>query len=168
MQTLPRAAVAAILLFALTPAGVLAHARLVASVPAEGEVITALPSEFALTFSEPLTDGSSVMIVDGPGATVATSTVAVADHSSMRGPLAVLSNGTYEIRWTAVTDDGDIERGHFTFIVAIEGATPGPTPAGAGGGSGGGPELPEGILFVGALVLIGSGIAWRLRRRMSS
>ncbi len=128
VQSTTRAALAAMLLILLLPAAAAAHASLVGSTPAADEVVTTLPPVISVTFDEALNDLSSLEIVDGTGATVATGAVDAADPMSLRAVTPDLANGEYEVRWTAATDDGHVERGTFSFSVAIPTAPPA-TPA---------------------------------------
>jgi len=119
-----RAALAALLLVLLMPAAVAGHATLVGSTPAVDEVVTTLPPAIIVTFDEALNDLSSLEVVDATGATVATGAVDAADPLSLIAVTPDLANGDFEVRWTAATDDGHVERGTFGFSVAIP-----PTPA---------------------------------------
>ncbi|HEX5589104.1 MAG TPA: copper resistance CopC family protein [Candidatus Limnocylindrales bacterium] len=183
-----RAAIAALLLLLLTPAAVLADAELIASTPASGESLTAVPAEAILTFDEPLNDNSSFDIRDPSGATVATGALDAADPTVVRGPLPDLLPGTYQVQWVADSADGHLARGTFTFSVAAPtlppatatpvgsdapsaaasptaeptlAPSPSPGPNGSGDGSAGDALLP--IAIVG--LLIGGGLAVMLRRR---
>lgn len=119
-------AVAAALLLAISaPAAVSAHATLVSSTPADGEVLSAAPAEAVLTFDDPLTGASSFVILDGSGGTVATGAPDSSAPTELRGPLPDLATGTYQVRWTAATDDGHVERGVFRFTIAT--LTPAPS-----------------------------------------
>lgn len=187
-----RAALAALLLVLLMPAAVAAHASLVGSTPAADEVVTTLPPVISVTFDEALNDLSSLEIIDASGATVATGSVDAADPLSLSAVTPDLANGEYEVRWTAATDDGHVERGTFRFSVAIPTPTPPPAtlepsavatdsptaaptveptpaptateaPAGAeDNGSAGGDVL---VPIVAALALVVIGLGWFLRRR---
>ncbi|HEX5148773.1 MAG TPA: copper resistance protein CopC [Candidatus Limnocylindrales bacterium] len=128
----PRHVLAGVALAALVafwvPAIVAAHAELETSTPADGATV---PSPFAgpivMTFSSALADGSKAELfgsfgkliasatVDGPGATM---TIALTE------PLAP---ATYEVKWVTVADDGDLERGTFSFTVAQASTTPSPS-----------------------------------------
>lgn len=107
---------------------VLAHAELVDSSPADGASVPA-PSEVVATFSEALVgERSSMEVRDAGGATLARGGLDPADPKgrTMRVELPPLEPGTYTVRWTAVADDGHVERGTFSFRVV---ATPSPSPA---------------------------------------
>jgi methionine-rich copper-binding protein CopC len=115
---LPGAALAGLLLLLLRPGIVAAHAALVTSTPAVGEVSPTVPPEAVLTFSEALQPGSTFDLLDDTGATVATGAPDPANDTVMRVALPPLKPGVYEVRWTSVAADGDIERDTFSFTVA--------------------------------------------------
>ncbi len=73
------ALLASLLLLLALPGTASAHADLVTASPADGEVLTTVPAEIVLTFSEGLTDASSYSVLDAAGATVATGTPDPAD-----------------------------------------------------------------------------------------
>jgi hypothetical protein len=107
----------------------LADAHLESSTPADGATITELPAEVLMIFSERLTADSSAALRDGAGATVATATVSADDNHDMT--IAVppdLAPGAYEVRWTALSVDGHVTRGDFSFGYEPP-ATPEPTVA---------------------------------------
>ena len=107
-------ALLAALLLALAGAwAALAHAELVASDPADGEVLDASPTTIRLAFSENLDPAKSSFRLLGPdGAAIGTGDATAAKAMSLQPP--PLSDGTYTIKWTSASaDDGDIERGQF-------------------------------------------------------
>jgi methionine-rich copper-binding protein CopC len=111
--------IAGLLLACAVPGGVAAHAALVTSTPVAGDIVTAVPPEAVLTFSEALQAGSTFAVLDDTGATIATGAPDPADASVMRGALPALRPGVYEVRWTSVAADGDVERDTFWFTVAV-------------------------------------------------
>lgn len=119
--------VAAALAVSLTPTVALAHARVVASTPAEGATV-ARPRALSITFSEAMlapTVAASIVMTAMPG---------MADHPPMtirnfqsawsndnrtitltlRQPLAT---GSYDLRWQAAGADGHRMTGKVSFIV---------------------------------------------------
>ncbi len=115
----------AVLLLGLTPAIVRAHAQLLESTPTADTVITTVPPEIVLTFDDLLLPSSSFELVDSRGLTVLTGAVDTGDAHALRATLPVLADGVFEVRWTAATDDGHIERATFQFTIAV--ATPAPS-----------------------------------------
>ncbi len=72
--------------------------------------------------------GSSLVVKDASGATVAQGTVDPADATRMVAtPATPLGSGKYAVAWTSVALDGHVERGTWTFTVAVA-PTPSPTP----------------------------------------
>lgn len=136
VQPLFRAAAGALVLLMVWPAAALAHARLIESSPAAGATLTVVPAQFTLTFNEPLTGASSVAIVDASGATIASGSVPAGNPATITGSFGDLPNGTYEVRWTAVTDDANVERGTFQFSVAVPSLEPSVAPTAAASGTG--------------------------------
>ena len=112
----------------VAPAAALAHAKVVASTPAQGSTV-AKPRVVTLTFSEallPPTAAASIVMTAMPG---------MANHSPMviRNFKTAWSNGnrtmtltlrqplrtgTYEARWQAAGADGHRMNGAVTFVVS--------------------------------------------------
>ena len=108
------ATVAVIGLFAASPA--FAHAALKVSAPQSGATVAA-PHDLSLTFSEKvhltaikLTAGGK----DVPGVTVAHGDAA----ATYTVPLPHLAPAKYDVRWSAIGDDGHPVNGTFTFTVS--------------------------------------------------
>lgn len=128
-------ALAIAVLFALTGTA-LAHAELVAVSPETDSTIEGAPGEIAATFTEDLlADGSGIRLRDAAGVSVAAGDVDADDPTRLViTDLPALTPGAYEVRWTAATDDGHIERGTWTFTVeaaASAAPTATTTPSGA-------------------------------------
>jgi methionine-rich copper-binding protein CopC len=114
----------------LLPAGVLAHAELEATVPADAAAVEGSPIEISATFSEALAiDGSSLTLRDASGGELATGGLDPADQARLLiDPVPELAPGDYEVQWAAATDDGHLERGTWTFSVTAA-PTPSSSPA---------------------------------------
>jgi methionine-rich copper-binding protein CopC len=170
------------LLLAATLSSVaMAHATLLSSTPAVGSTITTLPSTIRLTFDDVLTSESSFVVLGSGGLTVATGALDPTDSKSLIAPMPALTDGTYDVRWTAISaDDGFLERDSFQFKVVLATAAPSgdgspsaapttaatPTPSAAPGSDGGGSgDVLVPIVVVA--ILVGGGLAWFLRRRTS-
>ncbi len=121
MRGVRAAALAAFVVMAGTlPA--FAHAKMVASMPKDGETVAAGLSQIEFTFSKPMRltlmrvhrgkDSDDVALSNAlPGSFTAAAAVAVP-------PLAA---GAYEVSWTAVAEDGHVMQGSFAFTVAEAG-----------------------------------------------
>ncbi len=122
-----RATLAALLLAVVGAGTTLAHAELVASDPADGEVLDTTPTTIRLAFSENLDPSKSSFRLLGPdGGVIGTGEATAAKAMSLEP--APLSDGTYTIKWTSASaDDGDIERGQFTFTVQLAAASQPPS-----------------------------------------
>jgi methionine-rich copper-binding protein CopC len=111
------------------PLSASAHSELVSSSPADGDAVTASPSEIVLTFSAALDPKkSSIVLKDASGSKLATTGVDPAKNTVMRMTPPALAPGEYEIDWTSVATDGDLLRGKVTFTVLQPAATPSPAP----------------------------------------
>ena len=185
MRLIRHAAILALSLAAAFPAMAAAHAQLLSSTPAAGATLTSLPPGFVLVYDDNLRSDSSFQVLGPGGQTVATGSVDPGSVKTLVAPMPSLANGTYDVRWTAISsDDGFIERGSFTFVVAL--ATPGssvaasaepssapsgsassPTPsASTTGDDGAGVDVLIPIAVAG--ILVGIGLGWFLRRRRAA
>jgi methionine-rich copper-binding protein CopC len=100
---------------------VFAHAAMVDSFPAKGQVLTASPAEIHITFNEHVeprlcrvklvSDAGKNFDADRPSPDKARANTIVA-------AVPVLKPGTYSARWTAVGSDGHKTHGDFSFTVA--------------------------------------------------
>jgi len=190
MRHLRRAALLALILAALLPGLVTAHAMLLSSTPDVDSTLATLPPAIVLTFDDDLTTDSNYVVVSASGSTVAIGALDPSNAKSLTGPMPALPNGTYEVRWTAISgDDNFVERGSFKFSVARPSVPPptptpaasasaapslaatpttepSPTPApSASGGTNGGSSTDVLIPIAAMVVVIGGGLAWFLRRR---
>ena len=97
-----------------------AHNYLVSSTPAEGEVLTALPGEFAVTTNDDLLDlgagagGFALQVLDADGLFYGDGCVAV-DGPSMTATAALGAPGDYLMRWQVVSIDGHTVSGEIPF-----------------------------------------------------
>lgn len=117
-SSVPGAFLLALLFAVLAPAIVAAHAELVTATPADGATVEGTPPELAATFTEPLLPDSTLSIRDGAGTRLAVGGVDPADERRLViDPVPALAAGTYEMRWSAFTADGHLERGTWSFTV---------------------------------------------------
>ena len=128
------AATAFVLLLLAAPSVTLAHAELVRSDPAAGTTLEVAPDEVVLTFNGPLVADRSTFVLAGPGGEVGRGSVDPDAPGTMGLAVSGLAPGAYEVRWTAVADDGhnEIRRDTLSFSIAEATpppATPTPTPA---------------------------------------
>jgi len=130
------AAVAAIAAFlVLVPATALAHAELLETVPLDGTTVQGTPDELVAAFDEALESGSSLSIRNAAGERLAVGRVDPDDPKRVViTDVPELAPGTYQMRWTAATADGHVERGTWSFTVEAA-PTPAPTPEPAESGA---------------------------------
>ena len=107
-----------------------AHAELLETTPADGATVVGTPDELVAVFDDELVvEESSLSIRNAQGERLAVGGVDPNQPTHLLiADVPELAIGTYEMRWTAGTDDGHVERGTWTFTVAIATKTPG-TPA---------------------------------------
>ena len=118
-----------------------AHEQLVSSVPAEGEVLSELPPQIVLEFTNALLDATpAVLIRDAADTTVYEATPTVSDRVAT-APFPALSDGTYHLNWSVVSADGHRIEGSVSFELATglagdDGATFEAAPAASSPGAG--------------------------------
>ncbi len=103
-------------LLVLLAAGALAHSKLGSTVPADGAVLAAMPSEIVLTFSRQLrltrarmTGGGKAVDLDLSGLESFATRFAI--------PVTAAGKGLYRIEWRGLAADGHTMRGAFSFRV---------------------------------------------------
>ena len=109
------AQVAWLLLWLLMPSAALAHASLIGSDPADNAVLARAPSQFTLTFSEPV-EPLNIRIV---GAGMVSPVTGIA-RDGARLVLSVpqaLHDGAYVVSWRVISADGHPIGGALTFFV---------------------------------------------------
>lgn len=115
----------ALLLVLAGSAAVLAHAKMKASVPQDGATVAAGLSEIAMTFSHPMRLTLVRVHRSGAGQDVPlTGTLPKDFAGSAKVAVDALDAGAYEVSWTAVSEDGHVMKGHFSFTVAGGAAPP--------------------------------------------
>jgi hypothetical protein len=171
------AVVAALTALLASAAPVVGHAQLLSATPAPGSTVTVAPTQVSATFDDELDAPKSSLLVAGPGgSTVGQGGVSSDDPKTMVASITAAGPGGYEVRWTAATPDGHIERGTYGFVVSAPAASPSlaangaPSPGpSAGPGSPAGTAGDSGPLVVAAAavagLVLGGGIAWWRRRQ---
>lgn len=128
-SAIARALLAGLVLLASLPATALAHAELERSTPADGDTVESpFDGPIVMTFTEGLTSASEAALIGPDGSNMAAASV---DGPGARMTIelrAPLDPGEYQVRWTAIAEDGHVERGTFTFTVSPPPPTPEPTP----------------------------------------
>jgi hypothetical protein len=115
---------------ALLPAAVLAHAELDTAEPADGSTVEVAPTEIVMTFTQDLDPSQSSIVVVAGGSEVASGgEVDPADLRRMTLALPALEPGAYEVRWTTLSaEDGELARGVTSFAFTPPPPTPTPLP----------------------------------------
>jgi methionine-rich copper-binding protein CopC len=106
---------AAIGLLSASPA--FAHAALKVSAPASGATVAA-PHDLSLTFSEKVKLTAVKLTADGKDVSGVQVDRAAAAAPTFTVALPHLAPAKYEVRWTALGDDGHAVNGTFTFTVS--------------------------------------------------
>jgi methionine-rich copper-binding protein CopC len=106
-----------LLLAALGNAAAQAHAMLDHASPVVGSTVTSAPREVSLTFTQNLEAAfSSVQVTDANGARVDQGKAQISGNT-MRVGVKSLPQGTYRVRWQALSVDTHKTEGSFTFSV---------------------------------------------------
>jgi len=102
-----------------------AHTELVSSIPADGAVLQAAPVSVTFEFDEPLLpDLDTVSINNEQGANVYSQKVAPVDSSLTIAWPATLPDGTYQVAYRVVSDDGHPVTGAISFTIAAAETSP--------------------------------------------
>jgi len=116
-----RALLAAVAVSLALPAGAFAHASLIRESPAFRERLAAAPHEVLLRFDQSVTAlPHSVIVLDGAGNNVAASAIAVPEKRAIVAHLPKLPRGPYTVRWEAMSNDGHVVSGVYTFGVRVK------------------------------------------------
>ena len=148
------AAVVAVLALLLGAAPASAHASLVSSDPAEGEVLPEAPEVVTFTFTEPVVlSADSVQVFDAAGEDVE-STAGTRDEVVTADLPDDLADGTYVVAWRVVSADGHPVTGSLTFSVGAPSETVVPPPVQEGSATGAETDLGvvQALQYVGLLL----------------
>jgi methionine-rich copper-binding protein CopC len=114
-----RSAVMAIVMVTIALGAAFAHAKMKASVPADGATVPAGLSQIEMQFSHPMrltllrvhraADNQNMAIKGALPQTFADAAKVSVD---------ALTAGAYDVAWTAVSQDGHVMKGHFAFTVS--------------------------------------------------
>lgn len=116
---------AAILLLAVlaTPNQAFAHAALIKAEPADGAVLERAPTQFSLTFSEPVSP-LVLTLVRPDGTPVALTSFRLSDQTVEIGNPQKLGPGTHVLSWRVISADGHPVGGSVLFSVGAPSAAP--------------------------------------------
>ena len=155
------AVVAAALAALAAPASALAHATLVQTAPALGQELARAPAQVVLTYDQPVDAvREAVVVLNAKGVNVAGTPRAEKTARELIASLPKkLPNGAYTVRWRALSSDGHVVSGVYTFGVGV----PAPPVTEAVGAQG--PTSVEHVvrwLYFLSLALLVGGIGFRL------
>jgi methionine-rich copper-binding protein CopC len=165
MKKLPIALVALITLF-ISPTAVFAHAGVVATVPAQDQVLTSMAREISIQFSEELltldnqkVNTLSLSELDGPEIELENLRVE-GEFLKAEIPRGNYAPGTYEVNYRIVSADGHQVSDSFAFSLNAPAVTKTSTTSEGGDG-----VLPLPILAaIAILILLGGFFALRSRK----
>ena len=151
----------AVALLALAlPAAASAHATLTKTEPAIGKRVEGSPSLVRLYFDQSVDVlPNAIRVYDAKGRVLSGRTLASADKRTIDAPVSRLPRGGYTVRWRAVSADGHVVSGVFTFGVRMR------APPVTGAFGAGGPTTSEHLvrwLYFVALALLAGGLGFRL------
>lgn len=143
-----------------------AHATLIASDPVADAELGQSPTRVSATFNEPMQAQFAAMTVVGPDGNLwSTGDPQVQDTVISVGVRPLGPSGTYTVNYRATSADGHVVSGSWSFRLTVASTgTPGPaaTAAPAESPDEGAPVWP---FYAGAVVLVGAGAVWAVRRR---
>jgi copper transport protein len=155
-----RAAAVVALLALVAPASAFAHASVRATQPSYREELEQAPKTVRVRFDQVVKAfPNSVVVLSADGAVVSRATRSAADPHVILTMVKTLPKGAYTVRWHALSSDGHVVSGVWTFGVGV--AAPPPTEAyGASG-----PTRTEHVVrwaYFLALMLLVGGLGFRL------
>ena len=155
-----RAALLASLLVLAAPSAALAHATLKKTSPGFRERLSNAPARVELRFDQQVkASPNSIEVRDARGRLLSRTSRNEADARRVAAPLRHLRRGAYTVRWHALSGDGHVVSGVFTFGVRV--AAPPPTEAYGAGAPGWRDHLVRWAYFVSLALLLG-GLTFRL------
>lgn len=157
-----------ILLAVLPLAGVgiaSAHATRIATDPAEGAELTQSPQRVSATFNETLQSAFAAMTVVGPDGNLwSTGDPQVQGAVIGVGVRPLGPAGTYTVNYRVTSADGHAVTGSWSFSLTAAGTgTPGPSASAATDTPD--DEIPVWPFIVAAVVMVGAGALWAVRRQ---
>lgn len=146
-------------LLPVTDVTALAHTEIERTTPADGARLTSPPRQITLTFGEPVRESGAGLAVVGPTGQTTLRPEVTGRVVSARWP-ATLHQGSFDVSYRVVAEDGHVADGHFSFTIVAgpakttsaprsAAATAPSTPESASGASG----VPGWLWIVGALIL---------------
>ncbi len=140
-----------------------AHTTLVAADPVENSSLTTGPDHVSATFSEELQSGFAAMTVVGPDGTLWSTGTPEVHGAVVRTAVRPLGPvGIYTVNYRVTSADGHVVSGAWSFHLTQTGTgDPGPAPTAPVADS----AVPGWPFLAAAVILIGAGAVWAVRRR---
>jgi len=137
------------------PAAASAHATMKEAHPGEQGRVEAPPKEVTLRFDQSVEAPPNAIVVLAPGGRRLSGPVTLTDHNTiMRAPVhGAVSGQAYTVRWRALSADGHVATGVFTFGVGVE--PPPPTEAVGASGVTWRDDAARWALFASLALMIG-------------
>jgi len=155
-----RALVAAVLVALAVPGAAFAHASLKHETPSFGEELKVSPRRVVLQFDQTVDAlPRGIQVLTPSGKNLAGKPYVVTAQRQLVAPVPKLPKGAYTIRWQALSNDGHIVSGVYTFGVGV----PAPPVTAAVGAQGptGTEDVVRWLYFVALALLVG-GLGFRL------
>jgi copper transport protein len=144
----------------VAPASAFAHATLIRESPDLRQRLQRAPAQVVLTFDQPVDAVRDALVVlDANGTNVAKAARSIKTQRELVAALPKLATGAYTVRWRALSSDGHVVSGLYTFGVRVA-APPVTEAVGAQG-----PTRTEDVvrwLYFLALALVVGGTGFRL------
>ena len=145
----------------------LAHAQVVSQSPAPSSEISSLPTQVEITFNEELIslgDGNQLQMLDPEGNEVTIGEVTTSESSITRELKSSTKPGEYYVSYRAVSSDGHVVAGEYTFNLTQEALPVVASPNREDESSESGRNLL--VSFVAFMLLLTAGlIFWKIRAK---
>jgi copper resistance protein C len=145
-----------------------AHATRIATDPVENTALTQAPPKVSATFNEALQPEFAAMTVVGPDGNLwSTGDPQVEGAVLSVGVRPLGPAGTYTVNYRGTSADGHVVSGSWSFSLRAAGTgTPGPSVTATNTpDTSGGDEVPVWPFAVAAVVIVGAGALWAVRRQ---
>jgi methionine-rich copper-binding protein CopC len=142
-----------------------AHATRIATDPVEDTALTQAPPKVSATFNEALQAEFAAMTVVGPDGNVWSTGDPQVEGAVISVAVRPLGPaGTYTVNYRVTSADGHPVSGSWSFSLRAAGTgTPGPSATATD--TSGGDEVPVWPFAVAAVVIVGAGALWAVRRQ---
>ena len=150
---------------ALAQAGAaMAHATRIATDPADGAELAKSPATVSATFNETMQPQFAAMTVVGPDGNLWSTGDPRVEGAVVSVDVRALGPaGTYTVNYRATSADGHVVTGSWSFRLTVAGTgAPGPSASASAPPD---ESIPVWPFYVGAVLIVGAGAVWAVRRR---